>query len=225
MKDPLEQTKDPMTGLYRAEKLDGKWQEPRRLFLQYFDRLGFDGAATVRGDRLWFASIREGNRRVMDIWTARLVAGRWVDWANSGELLNEVYQVGELHVTADGTEMFFGSKKSGGQGDSDIWVTRSVDGRWQEPVNVAEVNTEASEGQPFVSEDCRELWFTRLTPGPAVYRSIKVNGIWQAPEAVVTDPAGEPTLDAAGNLYFVHHRWDSSLNRVTEADIYVAYRR
>ncbi len=40
---------------------------------------------------------------------------------------------------------------------------------------------------------------------------------------VISQFAGEPALDAAGNLYFVHHLFDSSGN-LAEADIYVAYR-
>jgi hypothetical protein len=104
-------------------------------------------------------------------------------------------------------------------------VSRKVGGQWQPPENVAAVNSEGHEGQPFLSEDSNELWFTRLTPGPAIYRSVKVNGEWQPPELVLDNLAGEPTLDAAGNLYFVHHRWDSALNQVTEADIYVCRRK
>ncbi|MEW6034833.1 MAG: hypothetical protein AB1603_08275 [Chloroflexota bacterium] len=225
MKDVHEQVEDPMTGIYWSKRVDGRWQEPQRLFLQYFDRIGFDGAETVRGNVLWFASIREGNYRDIDFWTAELVNGRWVRWANAGELLNKVYQVSELHVTADGNEIYFDSKRAGGKGEKDIWVTRNVNGAWQEPQNIEAVNTAGDEGWPFISEDGTELWFTRATPGPAIFRSIKVDGKWQTPEMVVSALAGEPTLDAAGNLYFAHHRWDDTLNRVTEADIYVCRRR
>lgn len=214
-----------MTGIYRSEKIHGEWQEPGRLFLQYFDRLGFDGDPTVRGDTLWFGSIRQGNFRDIDIWTAKLVNGRWADWTNAGGLFNKTYQLGELHVSADGSEIYFGSPRAGGQGQSDIWVTRKVDGHWQEPENIAAVNTAEHEGQPFLSEDGTELWFTRQIGGTAIFRSLKLNGEWQSPEMVVSSLAGEPALDAAGNLYFVHHRWNETLNRVTEADIYVCYRK
>ncbi len=225
MKDVQEQANDPMTGIYWSKRVDGNWQEPQRLFLQYFDRIGFDGAETVQDNTLWFVSIREGNYKDMDFWIAELVNGRWVQWTNAGELLNRIYQIGELHVTADGNEIYFDSKGSGGKGQKDIWVTSRVNGVWQEPQNVESVNTDVDEGWPFISEDGNELWFTRLTPGPTIYRSLKINGKWQTPELVVSTLAGEPTLDTAGNLYFVHHRWDDALNRVTEADIYVCYRK
>jgi hypothetical protein len=219
------QATDPWTGIYWTKKANGQWQPPQRLFLQYLDKIGLDGDPMQRGGTLWFGSVREGNDRDIDLWTAKLVDGRWTDWANAGELLNKTYQVGELHVSTDGNEIYCGSTRPGGKGQSDIWVTSKVNGQWQPPENVAAVNTEGHEGQPFVSEDGSDLWFTRLTPGPTVWRSLKVNGAWQAPEMVLSNLAGEPTLDAAGNLYFVHHRWDNALNRVTEADIYVCWRK
>ena len=226
MKDVTEQAKDPMTGIYWSKKANGgKWQEPQRLFLQYFDKVGFDGAETVHGNTLWFASIRENNFNNIDMWTAELISGRWTRWTNAGELLNKVYQIGELHVTADGDEIYFDSKKDGGSGGKDIWVTRKVNGQWQEPQNIDIVNTSGDEGWPFVSEDGNELWFTRTISGPAIFRSLKVNGKWQTPEMVVSNLAGECTLDAAGNLYFVHQRWDNIINRVTESDIYVCYKQ
>jgi hypothetical protein len=224
-KDVQGQAKDPMTGIYWSKRVNGKWQEPQRLFLQYFDKIGFDGAETVRGNTLWFASIREGNYRSIDMWTANLLDGRWVNWTNAGELLNKIYQIGELHVGVDGNEIYFDSTRTASKGGKDVWITRKVSGQWQEPENIEVVNTDADEGWPFVSDDGTELWFTRATPGPTIYRSLKVNGKWQTPEMVVSNLAGEPTLDAAGNLYFVHHRWDITLNRATEADIYVCYRK
>ena len=224
-KEVTEQTQDPATGIYVSQKENGIWREPERIFLQYFDKLGFDGAPTLFDDTLWFASIREGNYRGVDMWTADLVDGKWTNWSNAGELLNKEYEIGEIHFSADGSEMYFNSIRDGGKGQADIWATRKVNERWQEPENIAVVNSAANEGQPYISEDGNELWFTRDDSGPEIYRSLKENGEWLPPELVVSSLAGEPTLDSAGNLYFTHHRWDSTLNRVTEADIYVCYRK
>jgi rhamnogalacturonyl hydrolase YesR len=80
------------------------------------------------------------------------------------------------------------------------------------------------DGYPYISSDGKELWFTRTYMGtPAVLRSLKVNGIWSEPEMIVSQFAGEPTLDDEGNLYFVHHYYED--NVMIEADIYVAYRK
>lgn len=224
-RDAYAQVADPMTGLYWTSKIDGQWQEPERLFLQYFDQISFDGDPAVYGDTLWFGSIREGNYRDIDIWRAELIEGRWTNWANAGELFNRTWEVGELHIAAGGEEIYFGSSREGGMGGKDIWCIRRSGGQWQPPENVAAVNTGGDEGQPFITGDGSQLWFTRLTPAPEVYRSLKVDGQWQAPEMVLSSLAGEPALDLAGNIYFVHHRWDDALGRATEANIYVCYRK
>jgi len=59
---------------------------------------------------------------------------------------------------------------------------------------------------------------------PAIYRSVKVDGEWSEPELVVSQFAGEPSLDNAGNLYFTHHFYNST-SQMVEADIYVATKK
>ncbi len=220
-----DQISDRVTGIYWSRKVGGAWTEPQRVWLDYYDDLSLDGAETVLGNTMWFCSVRAGNSREIDMYRADLVNGLWSNWSNLGQLLNVTYDVGELHVTADGNQIYYHSKRVGGHGDTDIWVITRVNGQWQAPQNVEAVNTEYNDGYPWVSEDGDELWFTRGPVAPSVYRSLKVNGQWQAPELVVSSLAGEPTLDGEGNLYFVHHYYDDSANKLVEADIYVCRRR
>ncbi len=171
---------------------------------------------------MWFASVRAGVEREIDLFSAELVNGRWTNWANLGEPLNVTYEVGELHISADGSQVYFHSKRAGGKGGMDIWVTSKVNGQWQTPQNLAAVNSEVDEGWPYLSEDGNELWFYK---NYSIHRSLKVGGQWQAPELVVSSLAGEPTLDREGNLYFVHHYYDDSADKIWEADIYVCRRK
>jgi len=80
-----------------------------------------------------------------------------------------------------------------------------------------------------VTPDESELWYTSQSKlgytGPAIFRSIKqANGSWGAPEEIISNFAGEPTMDSAGNVYFVHHFYPASGGMI-EADIYVAYKQ
>lgn len=59
---------------------------------------------------------------------------------------------------------------------------------------------------------------------PAIFRSKKQNGSWQEPQLILSQFAGEPTLGNEGNLYFVHHYFNSVGEKV-EADIYVATKK
>ena len=222
---PVEkQVLDGVTGIYVSKRVNGSWTVADRVILQDSGKLALDGAEFVQGDMMWFASAREGYTGV-NLFTAEFQNGKWSNWQYVGDRLMKDYQVGEMHITADGNEMYFHSPRDGGKGQLDIWVTRKLNGEWQPPENVEAVNSAENEGWPFVSQDGNELWFTRTYLGsPAVFRSMKINGTWSEPELIVSQFAGEPTLDANGNLYFVHHFY-SNESRMIEADIYVAHRK
>jgi hypothetical protein len=208
---------DGVTGIYVSRKVDGKWGEPERIFLQDPGKLAGDGCAFVLGDVMWFCSAREGYSGV-HWFTAEYRNGEWLNWKNAD--FTPAYQVGELHITSDGNELYFGSDRPGGKGGLDIWVSRKVNGEWQEPVNVSTVNTQDGEGWPAISPGGNELWFYR---NYGIWRSKKVNGEWQPAEQIISPLSGEPSIDKAGNVYFVHHFFKN--DKMIEADIYVAYKK
>jgi hypothetical protein len=216
-----EQLLDGVTGVWRSARIGEGWSEPRKLILD--DEPSLDGCPFVQGNTMWFCSARQGNFRGVDMYTADLEDGEWVNWKNAGERLNVDYLVGEMHLSADGTELYFHSDRPGGRGGYDIWVSRKVNGEWQEPQNVEAVNSAETDGWPFLTQDGRELWFTRWYRGyPAIFRSTRSDGGWGEPELIISQFAAEPTLDRMGNIYFVHHFFADGV--MLEADIYVAYR-
>jgi hypothetical protein len=212
---------DGVTGIYVTHRSGESWSEPQRVWLQKPGKLSLDGAVSVQDTHMWFCSAREGYDGV-NMFTAELVDGAWVNWRYAGDRLMKEIQIGEVHLY--GGELFFHSARQGGKGGLDIWVTVREGENWSDPVNVEAVNTASPEGYPFVSSDGSELWFTRTHLGtPAIFRSVKINGLWGEPELIVSQFAGEPTLDDAGNLYFVHHFFENG--EMIEADIYVAYKK
>lgn len=208
---------DGVTGIYVSQKVNGLWNRPQRIWLQEHGKLAGDGCEFVLGSRMWFCSVREGFTG-MKWFTADFRDGRWQAWQLAD--FPESYQVGELHISTDGKELYFHSPRPGGKGDLDIWMSTLLDGKWQEPVNLEVVNTPDLEGWPALNPDETELWFYR---NHSIWRSKKVNGQWQPPELILSSLAGEPTLDAEGNLYFTHHFYKD--NKMIEADIYVAFRK
>ena len=170
---------------------------------------------------MWFASAREGYTGV-NMFTAEFVNGQWINWQYSGDHLMKEIGIGEVHLHGD--DLYFHSDRPGGLGDYDLWVTSRSDGEWSDPVHLENINSSKMDGFPFVSSDGQELWFTRTYLGtPAIYRSIKNGGTWGEPELIVSQFAAEPTLDDAGNLYFIHHYFENDV--MIEADIYVAYKK
>lgn len=211
---------DGVTGIYVSKKANGTWQKPERVMLQKSGKLALDGCTFVMGNTMWFCTAREGYTG-LHWFTAEYVKGKWANWKNAD--FDPDLQVGELHFSGQ-NEVYFHSSREGSKGQYDIWVSRNVGGEWQQPENIEAVNTEENEGWPYLTPDGNELWFNRQYMGtPAVFRSKNVDGTWQKPELVISQFAGEPTLDNEGNVYFVHHFYDDG--KMIEADIYVAYRK
>ena len=155
----------------------------------------------------------------MHWFTAELIDGKWTNWENAD--FDPAYEVGELHIHED--DLYFHSPRSE-KGEYDIWVSRRTNGEWGEPENIATVNSEFRDGWPWISQDGKEMWFTRLAGAPDLYRSRKVEGQWTEPELMIRTLAGEASLDNQGNVYFTHHYYDDEGNML-ESDIYVAHKK
>jgi hypothetical protein len=219
---PVEQQlTDGATGIYVAKKVNGQWNEPERIVLQDRRKLALDGCTFVYDDLMWFCSARQGYTGI-HWFTAEYINEEWTNWENAD--FDPSLDVGELHFVNNFTELYYHSSRPGGKGGTDIWYTQQGNGTWSEPMNIGNVNSEVNEGYPYITPDGTELWFNRWYMGtPAVFKSLKVDGEWQEPDLVVSQFAGEPTLDQVGNLYFVHHFYQDG--EMIEADIYVAYRK
>ncbi len=227
---------DNVTGIYVSRKTsDGGWANPERVFLTESGKLALDGCEFVQGNEMLFCSAREGYSGI-NWFSAEFANGKWQNWQNAA--FDSNYKVGELHISSDGNELYFHSDRAGGKGELDLWVSKKVNGVWQEPQNLDELsakpktlNTERSEGWPFISQDGSELWFYR---DYGLWRSKRADGTtlangsgtswsWSEPELMFSPLAGEASLDREGNVYFTHHFFRN--NTMIEADIYVAKKR
>jgi hypothetical protein len=224
---PEKQVLDKVTGIWWCTKENGVWTEPQKAVLS--NSLALDGPFCFQNNLLWFGSVRQGNYREIDIYTAELENGEWKNWQNVGYQLNVEYAVGELYTTSDGNTMIYHSSRNGTFGGNDMWMIEKTDGAWSTPVNLGPtINTEQDEGWPYLSADGNELWFNRWSGqgyiGPALFRSVKLeNGSWSQPVEMVSNFAGDPAMDSEGNLYFTHHYYSEEMEMI-EADIYVCYK-
>ena len=208
---------DGVTGIYVSQIVDGSWAEPTRVVLQDPGKLAGDGCAFVQNQFIWFCSAREGYSG-MNWFKAEVNNGIWQNW----QLVefDPAYQVGELHISSDGKDLYFASERPGGMGSMDIWVSHWIDARWSEPINIPAINTQDNEGWPALNPAGDELWFLR---NYGLWRSKLINGEWSSPELMISPLAGEPSIDIYGNVYFTHHFFDEGV--MLEADIYVAFKK
>jgi hypothetical protein len=215
---PVEkQLLDGVTGIYVSKKTGDSWGAPERVLLQKSGKLALDGCEFVQDDIMWFCSAREGYTGI-HWFTAEFKDGAWKDFKEAD--FDPEYKVGELHFSRDWNKVYFHSDRPGGKGGLDIWMSEKVDGKWQAPINIEAVNSADSEGWPALSPDETELW---LLKNYGIWRSKLIGDGWSAPELIVSPLAGEPSLDSAGNVYFVHHFFEG--DKMIEADIYVAKRK
>jgi hypothetical protein len=64
------------------------------------------------------------------------------------------YSIGHPTVSRDGRHLYFSSNRPGNFGDTDLYVSEQVEGKWSEPRNLGPViNTEGSEMFPFLYAD------------------------------------------------------------------------
>jgi hypothetical protein len=215
---PVEkQILDEVTGIYVSEKVNNGWSEPSRIWLQDPGKLAGDGCEFIYpdGKNMLFCTVREGYTGI-HWFGAEFGSEKWTNWKEI--VFPESFDVGELHVY--GNELYYHSDRAGGEGGLDIWmIERGSEGNWKEPVNIGSVNSEYDEGWPAISPNGQEMWISREY---GVWRSLKINEVWQEPELMFSPLAGEASIDSSGNVYFTHHYFDGDY--MIEADIYVAYR-
>ena len=91
----------------------------------------------------------------------RLPSGKWSKPANMGQRINSRSWDSQPSLSADGRTLYFASKRSGGYGGSDIYVSRKRrDGTWTVPQNIgSEVNTPQNDEAPFIHADGRTMYF------------------------------------------------------------------
>lgn len=201
----------PLSVICVSRRVHGKWQRPA---VASFSGRDFDAGPAVSPDgrRLFFSSSRPVNgtvREDADLWyVERTAGGGWSEPRNVGAPVNSEHSEVSPSVAADGT-LYFASDRPGGRGSYDLYRSRLVDGRYQEPENLGpNVNSEAAELTPFITPDQRLLLFSavgrpdmKLGGGNPyarsdLYASEWIGGEWTAPRRLP-----EPVNSVAADSY------------------------
>jgi OmpA-OmpF porin, OOP family len=117
-----------------------------------------------------------------DLWSAPVNLGSTVNTGGIGD--------GSPSISGDGLELYFSSRRSGGYGEQDIWVTtRDSKGvNWGAPINLGPtINTSGRDWLPWITTDGLELYFSSERSG-----GYGGNDIWVASRATANDEWGEP---------------------------------
>jgi len=174
----------------RVSKAD-PWGPPVRLGSE------LDGGPDVSSDELslYFGADWPGGLGAGDIWTVTRasVFESWGEAVNLGPVINSALDDGHPDISAQGLALFFLSRRSGGYGGRDIWVTtRATAGsEWRAPANLGPtINTAYHDGCPNLSLDDRVLYFDSVRPD-----GFGGHDIFQAPIHPIVDFGGDGTVN------------------------------
>jgi len=146
--------------------IDDPWSEAVNLGTTV-NSSNYDGCSTISVDglTLYFSAYnRSGGQGGSEIWmTTRATTED--DWSTPVNLDVPVYSGSHewsQSISADGLSLYFGSKRSSGSGDFDLWVTTraTIDDNWSTSVNLGSiVNSSSYEYAPSISADGNTLFF------------------------------------------------------------------
>ena len=109
--------------------------------------------------------------------------GIWSLPQNLGANINTAFWESEPSITSDGKVLYFSSRRSGGYGKEDIWVSYWKDGAWTKAVNLGpEINTKEREVTPFIHPYGNQLYYAatgaNTLGGFDLFVSLKKDKTW-----------------------------------------------
>ena len=133
----------------------GRWGRPEVAPFsgQYSD---YDPFFSSDGAKLFFISNRPTSgttrKKDFDIWMVEKVQGGWGAPKNLGTPINTDRNEYYPSVARDGT-LYFSTDRQGGKGGFDLYRSRYADGKYAEPENLGDANTQFSEIDSHIAPD------------------------------------------------------------------------
>ncbi|MEP7279822.1 MAG: OmpA family protein [Bacteroidota bacterium] len=183
-----------------------------------------EGAQSISQDGQWLiftgCNFPEGYGSC-DLYISYLTPEGWSAAENMGNRINSDQWESAPSLSADKRDLYFASRRAGGYGGSDIYVSHLLGGRWSEPVNLGpEINTIGDESCPFIHADNQTLYFTSSGHqgygGDDLFIVRKgLKGAWSRPENLgypinTIENEGSLVITADGTVaYYASDRGDS----------------
>ncbi|HOK15223.1 MAG TPA: hypothetical protein PK007_09935, partial [Candidatus Kapabacteria bacterium] len=166
--------------IYKSEFVDGKFSRPKPVndlpitSFQNVSSLSFCKNPNSGNLEIWFAAnIRNNNKINRDLFFAEKIGESWTKPQNAKSINTEHFE-SHPFVSPDGKILIFSSDRPGGKGGLDLYVSvRDNQGNWSSPRNLSEINTEANELSPFVSEDGILYFSSQGYSNAKVYNIVK----------------------------------------------------
>lgn len=198
---------------------NGQWQTPTLAEFGGKHR-DFDPFITPDGTKLFFNSFRPVNggetgeaTKDSNLWVVTKTKNGWSAPQYVPAPVNSEFSDFYVTATTNGT-LYFASTRTGGKGGVDIYRSKFADGKYTEPENLSEINTEKTDSNPYIAPDESYLIFNSDRVGgfgeTDLYISYNQNGKWTTPqnlgETINTGDAEFCPIVAPGKKYFYFSR-------------------
>jgi Tol biopolymer transport system component len=176
--------------LYIMNQVDGRWSEPVLLsFAEKFQIGDFtiapDGKTLVFASRIFLDEIGGGGEGC-NIWMVKKTGVGWSKPAPLGMEINTKYHESYPCLANNGNLYFF-SRRPAGYGDSDLYISKVKNGKYQIPTNLgAKLNTQYHEWDTYVAPNEGYMIYCSTKPGGLgsddLYVTFKqMDGSWSKP--------------------------------------------
>ncbi len=149
---------------FRSRRLNGEWETSVPVE-GAVNTPQNEAAQNISQDGQWLVFTgcnREDGFGSCDIYISYLGKDGWTEGVNLGGWINSDQWESQPCLSPDKRDMYFASRRLGGFGGIDIYVTHMQDnGKWGEPENLGPgINTSGDEQCPFIHADNQTLYFT-----------------------------------------------------------------
>ncbi|MBL3655978.1 OmpA family protein [Fulvivirga sediminis] len=153
--------------IYASTKENNLWSEPVKL-TDKINSVFWETSASITADgkTIYFSSDRPGGIGGLDIYRTDLREnGEWSTPVNLGPTINTRFSEDAPFISPDGKTLYFGSNGHTGMGGNDIFYSRVVNGRYQEPVNMGyPINTVFNDLYFTISPDNKHGYYASSQP-------------------------------------------------------------
>lgn len=148
---------------YVSKKVNNVWEQKQQLAGKV-NTENNEGAQSITSDGkfLYFSACnRKDGFGECDIYYSEKTETGWSTAKNIGQRINSGYWEAQPSISPDGNDLYFASNRPGGEGVTDIWVSKKDSlGNWNFPVNLGKnINTDLVEQFPFIHTDNQTLYF------------------------------------------------------------------
>jgi outer membrane protein OmpA-like peptidoglycan-associated protein len=139
------------------------WQDPQKMNFPWPDNDNIGAVSfSLDGRSVYFTGCYwPGGMGSCDIYVSRLSGEYWNTPVHLNKEINTETWESQAVVSSDGRYLYFASRRAGGKGGSDLWVSkRQKNGLWGKPRDLGDsINTSGNEMAPFLHADGKTLYF------------------------------------------------------------------